>query len=86
METDNIQHLDEKIIAHLKNHFEKIFPAQKPVTYEVVIGKLKPSGTPTGVQSAAPAPLPTPAAEEVSSPAPVQQPLYPDNETEEKTE
>lgn len=88
LETENIQHLDERIIAHLKNHFEKIFPVQKPVQYEVVIGKLKPSGTPMGVQSApSSTPVPPPPAETVaSSPAPTDKPLYPDNEIEDNKE
>lgn len=85
LETDSIQHLDERIIAHLKNHFEKIFPVQKPVSYEVVIGKLKPSGTPMAVQAL---PIthtttPIPVAEPIATPVePVEQPAYPNNETE----
>jgi hypothetical protein len=72
LETDSIQHMDARIIAHLKNHFEKIFPVQKPVSYEVVIGKLKPSGTPMGLQNTMPArkaPEPSTLATETSETA-----------------
>jgi hypothetical protein len=87
LENDNLHHLDEKIIAHMKNHFERIFPIQKPVTFEVIIEKLKPAGTPMGIQPpvvAAPAPTPAPVVEPEPQPepepepAPVKQPQYPE--------
>ena len=64
--SENLHHLDEKIIAHLKSHFEKIFPAQQPITYEVVIVKLKQTGTPMGIQ-----------VPDKVVPAPIDKPLYP---------
>jgi len=70
LESENLHHLDEKIIAHLKNHFEKIFPIQQPVSYEVVINKLKATGTPMGVNVSSPSPA-------ITTPLSVQQPLYP---------
>lgn len=75
LETENLHHLDERIINHLRQHFERIFPAQEPVSYEVVINKLKQVGTPLPLQSARDEPLPPPPP-----PPPVEQPTYPDSQ------
>jgi hypothetical protein len=81
IENTNLHLLEEKILDKLRSHFEAIFPSDKPVEYEAVIHKLRPSSHASMTTS-------IPVAEEKGKPdlegarthPPIEQPRYPDKE------